>query len=199
MKKEKYERTELDIIRFMTSDVIMLSNPLEEDDELPIRGNQWHFLFNQGAGIRSIQIICLRHRNYPLKYFSAVYNRRARLIISVQNIKRPIGSSRDGEAVYRSCLFKNVIAKPLTRVSELWQSQPVYKGIIPRGLSWNCPKSGFIFLGWYPVRAERRESDRWTLQRLHRRSLFNRDNRWANGYCCGSTACYQGKNLPDAR
>ena len=40
MKKEKCERTELDIIRFMTSDVIMLSNPLEEDDELPIRGNQ---------------------------------------------------------------------------------------------------------------------------------------------------------------
>ncbi len=35
MIKEKYERTELEIIRFQLQDVIMLS-PLEED-ELPVK------------------------------------------------------------------------------------------------------------------------------------------------------------------
>ena len=39
MYKEKYERSELDVIRFRNADVITTSasNPLEEDDELPIR------------------------------------------------------------------------------------------------------------------------------------------------------------------
>ena len=43
MYKEKYERTELEIIKFLTEDVIMTSGgfPEEEDDELPIRGNRW--------------------------------------------------------------------------------------------------------------------------------------------------------------
>ena len=42
MYKEKYERTELEIIKFLTEDVIMTSGgfPEEEDDELPIRGNR---------------------------------------------------------------------------------------------------------------------------------------------------------------
>ncbi len=42
MYKEKYERTELEIIKFLTEDVIMTSGfePEEGDDELPIRGNR---------------------------------------------------------------------------------------------------------------------------------------------------------------
>lgn len=41
MKKERYERTELEIFEFQTEDVIMTSGiPKEEDDELPIRGNR---------------------------------------------------------------------------------------------------------------------------------------------------------------
>ncbi len=36
MKKEKYERTELEIIRFQTEDVIMFSNIEYEEDETPI-------------------------------------------------------------------------------------------------------------------------------------------------------------------
>ena len=36
MYKEKYERSELEIIEFKTDDVIMTS-PVEEDDELPIK------------------------------------------------------------------------------------------------------------------------------------------------------------------
>lgn len=32
MKKEKYERTELEIIQFLTGDVIMTSMELEEDE-----------------------------------------------------------------------------------------------------------------------------------------------------------------------
>ena len=39
MLKEEYERIEIEIIRFQTSDVIMTSYPSEEDDELPIRGD----------------------------------------------------------------------------------------------------------------------------------------------------------------
>ena len=39
MLKEEYERIELEIIRFQTSDVIMTSSLLEGDDELPIRGD----------------------------------------------------------------------------------------------------------------------------------------------------------------
>lgn len=35
MNKEKYDRTELEIIKFQTADVIMTSNPESEDDELP--------------------------------------------------------------------------------------------------------------------------------------------------------------------
>lgn len=35
MKKEKYERTELEIIQFLTEDVIMTSAE-PEDDELPV-------------------------------------------------------------------------------------------------------------------------------------------------------------------
>lgn len=38
MKKEKYERTELEIIRFLTEDVIMNSTEPEED-EIPIMLN----------------------------------------------------------------------------------------------------------------------------------------------------------------
>ena len=40
MYKEKYERSELEIIEFQTEDVIMTSpfDPEEGDDELPIRG-----------------------------------------------------------------------------------------------------------------------------------------------------------------
>ncbi len=42
MKKERYERTELEIFKFQTVDVILTSGgfPEEEDDELPIRGNR---------------------------------------------------------------------------------------------------------------------------------------------------------------
>lgn len=35
MVKEKYERTELEIIRFLTEDVIMTS-PESEEDEIPV-------------------------------------------------------------------------------------------------------------------------------------------------------------------
>lgn len=35
MSKEKYERTELDIIKFQTEDVILTSGIKYEDDELP--------------------------------------------------------------------------------------------------------------------------------------------------------------------
>ena len=38
MKKEKYERTELEIIQFLTGDVIMTSTESEED-EIPIMSN----------------------------------------------------------------------------------------------------------------------------------------------------------------
>lgn len=39
MKKEKYERTELEIIKFQTEDVIMTSGQYSpEEDELPIIG-----------------------------------------------------------------------------------------------------------------------------------------------------------------
>lgn len=38
MVKEKYERTELEIIRFLTEDVIMTSTEPEED-EFPIMSN----------------------------------------------------------------------------------------------------------------------------------------------------------------
>lgn len=40
MKKEKYERTELDIIEFQTADVIMTSGIEYEDDELPFIPNR---------------------------------------------------------------------------------------------------------------------------------------------------------------
>ena len=33
MVKEKYDRTELEIIQFQTGDVITTSDPLKEDDE----------------------------------------------------------------------------------------------------------------------------------------------------------------------
>ena len=38
MVKEKYERIELEIIQFLTEDVIMTS-PEPEDDEIPIMSN----------------------------------------------------------------------------------------------------------------------------------------------------------------
>lgn len=38
MKKEEYERTKLEIIRFQSADVIMASN-LYEEDELPFAPN----------------------------------------------------------------------------------------------------------------------------------------------------------------
>ena len=41
MKKERYERTELEIFEFQTEDVIMTSGfPKEEENELPIRGDR---------------------------------------------------------------------------------------------------------------------------------------------------------------
>lgn len=42
MKKERYERTELEIIIFQAEDIIMTSGeiPTEGADELPIRGNR---------------------------------------------------------------------------------------------------------------------------------------------------------------
>ena len=40
MKKEKYERTELEIIKFQTEDVIMTSGIDYEDDELPFVPNR---------------------------------------------------------------------------------------------------------------------------------------------------------------
>ena len=40
MKKEEYERTELDIIRFQTEDVIMSSSIDYEDDETPFIPNR---------------------------------------------------------------------------------------------------------------------------------------------------------------
>ena len=39
MKKEKYERTELEIIKFQTEDVIMTSSIDYEEDELPLVPN----------------------------------------------------------------------------------------------------------------------------------------------------------------
>lgn len=36
MKKEKYERTELEVVEFETEDVIMTSGIDYEDDELPL-------------------------------------------------------------------------------------------------------------------------------------------------------------------
>ena len=37
MKKEKYERTELEISQFLTGDVIMTSGEVEsEEDEIPV-------------------------------------------------------------------------------------------------------------------------------------------------------------------
>jgi len=38
MEKEQYKRAELELIKFQTEDVILSSNPLEEEDETPIRG-----------------------------------------------------------------------------------------------------------------------------------------------------------------
>ena len=40
MKKEKYERTELEVIEFRTEDVIMTSGMDYEDDELPFIPNR---------------------------------------------------------------------------------------------------------------------------------------------------------------
>lgn len=40
MKKEKYERTELEVIEFQTEDVIMTSGMDYEDDELPFIPNR---------------------------------------------------------------------------------------------------------------------------------------------------------------
>lgn len=40
MKKEKYERTELEVIEFQTEDVIMTSGIELEDDELPFIPNR---------------------------------------------------------------------------------------------------------------------------------------------------------------
>lgn len=37
MDKKKYERTEMDIIKFSVPDIITTSLPKEEDNELPIR------------------------------------------------------------------------------------------------------------------------------------------------------------------
>ena len=38
MEKEQYKRAELELIKFQTEDVMLLSNPLEEEDETPIKG-----------------------------------------------------------------------------------------------------------------------------------------------------------------
>lgn len=40
MKKEKYERTELEVVEFETEDVIMTSGIEYEDDELPLTLNR---------------------------------------------------------------------------------------------------------------------------------------------------------------
>lgn len=40
MKKEKYERTELEVVEFETEDVIMTSGIEYEDDELPFIPNR---------------------------------------------------------------------------------------------------------------------------------------------------------------
>ncbi len=40
MKKEKYERTELEVVEFETEDVIMTSGIEYEDDELPFTPNR---------------------------------------------------------------------------------------------------------------------------------------------------------------
>lgn len=40
MNKESYERTELEIIKFQTEDVIMTSGIEYEDDELPLTPNR---------------------------------------------------------------------------------------------------------------------------------------------------------------
>ena len=40
MKKEKYERTELEVVEFETEDVIMTSGIDYEDDELPLTQNR---------------------------------------------------------------------------------------------------------------------------------------------------------------
>ena len=37
MKKEKYEHTEPEVIKFQTEDVITTSGPVYEEDELPIK------------------------------------------------------------------------------------------------------------------------------------------------------------------
>ena len=40
MKKEKYARTELEVVEFETEDVIMTSGIVYEDDELPFTPNR---------------------------------------------------------------------------------------------------------------------------------------------------------------
>ena len=40
MKKEKYERTEMEVIEFQTDDVIMTSGIEYEEDELPFSPNR---------------------------------------------------------------------------------------------------------------------------------------------------------------
>ena len=40
MKKEKYERTELEVIKFVTEDVLLTSGIDYEDDELPLTSNR---------------------------------------------------------------------------------------------------------------------------------------------------------------
>ena len=40
MKKEKYERTELEVMEFETEDVIMTGGIEYEDDELPLTPNR---------------------------------------------------------------------------------------------------------------------------------------------------------------
>ena len=40
MKKEKYERTELEVIQFQTEDVTMTGGLEYEDDELPLSPNR---------------------------------------------------------------------------------------------------------------------------------------------------------------
>ena len=60
MKKEKYERTELEVIEFQTEDVIMPSGIDYEDDELPLIPNkEIQYVTSQNAHERTDPFVCV--------------------------------------------------------------------------------------------------------------------------------------------
>ena len=58
MVKEKYERTELEIIQFLTEDVIMIST-VPEEDEIPIMSNPYADSSRRGYMLEPVRISAL--------------------------------------------------------------------------------------------------------------------------------------------